>query len=339
MIKVYSNNTEQLPIEQLPLSLRIMLAKYLQYLQVKNFAQQTLKIRKAGIELFILWCSDRAINLVTQVTRDHLNRYQIWLYERTTKQGRALAPQTRSNRLTSLRMFFQWLTRSNHIEHNPASELELPKLPQNLPHPFTQKEVELILSKIDLSTPAGIRNRVMLELCYSTGIRRHELLSLKIEDFDLSRGMLRIEQAKGGRQRVIPFGQRAQAWIEKYLEEARPLLVQGYDDSTMFLSVYGAKLSGSCFDRIVTKAIRSVGIERGASHLFRHTCATLMLEGGADIRFIQQMLGHQSLKNTQVYTLVTDNKLKEVHSKTHPAANLPKLSNNSSSNSSKSKAD
>lgn len=320
-------NEENETYETNELSLQVMIGKYLQHLQIKNYSPETIKARGKNLKYLQVWCSDRRIEKVTEIRKEHLVSWQEWIYERVGFRGEPMMPQTRANVLTGVRMFFQFLARQNYIENNVASEIELPKLvPRFIPKVFKIEEVELMLSQIDISKECGLRDRAMLELCYSTGIRLKEILSLKVGDFDFHRGMLRIEKGKGGYQRVIPFGERAQAWIEKYLEESRPKLVIGEDTGEMFLSKNGTVISKTRFGEMIRECKQKIGIEiKGASHLFRHTMATLMLEAGADIRYIQQMLGHQSLKNTQVYTHVTDFKLKQVHSQTHPGAKLPKV--------------
>jgi integrase/recombinase XerD len=317
-------------------NLTTMIEKFLEYLGMKNYSAETVKSRKKQLRLLLEWCEERAIEEVRQISSEHISRYQVWLYERKGEKGSPLTAQSRSNILIGTRLFFQWLSKNKYIENNPAIDIELPKLlPRMLPNVFTEKEVEILLATIDITTEVGIRNRTMLELCYSTGIRRKEILGLKVEDIDLNKEMVKIEQAKGGHCRIIPFGERAKAWIEKYLEQARPKLLRGYDDRTMFLSAYGRGLSKTQFDEMIRERKIVAGIEkRGNSHLFRHTMATLMLEGGADIRYIQQMLGHKDLKNTQIYTQVTDFKLKQVHTLTHPGANLPTIKTNYSTDNS-----
>jgi integrase/recombinase XerD len=168
----------------------------------------------------------------------------------------------------------------------------------------------------------GVRDRAILETLYSTGIRRAELVALKVTDLDTERGTLRIEQGKGKKDRMVPIGDRAIAWIEKYLCEVRPELVAmaGVDDRTLFLTRNGESLTGSTVSRMVKGYVDVAQIGKsGGCHLFRHTCATLMLENGADIRYIQQLLGHKELSTTEIYTRVSIKALKAIHTATHPA--------------------
>ena len=164
----------------------------------------------------------------------------------------------------------------------------------------------------------------MLETLYSTGIRRAELLALQIFDLDTSRGTLLVRQGKGKKDRVVPIGERA-LWIDKYMNEARPSFVFAEDDCTLFLSVTGTPISALWMTAVVRQYADKSGLGKwGACHLFRHTMATLMLENGADIRFIQAMLGHAQLTTTELYTRVSIHKLKEIHSATHPSAKMQK---------------
>ena len=226
--------------------------------------------------------------------------------------------------LVAVRAFFKWLTRNNHILSNPASDIELPKLEKRLPrHILTVSEVEQVLNAVNIKTAVGIRDRAILETFYSTGMRRKELLSLKLFDMDTERGTVMIRQGKGSKDRMIPIGERALAWIQKYLDEVRPRYIVEPDRGVLFLTVEGDIFNCQRVSQIARKYIIAANIGKtGSCHLFRHTMATLMLEGGADIRFIQQMLGHAKLQTTEIYTQVSIRKLKQVHEATHPGANL-----------------
>lgn len=160
----------------------------------------------------------------------------------------------------------------------------------------------------------------MLELFYSTGLRRSELARLEIHDLNRERQTLQIRQGKGHKDRVVPVGNRVLAWLERYLDEVRPRLLLDVQQRALFLTSYGDPFNPDVLSRMVSKFIKKAEIERpGSCHLMRHTCATHMLEGGADIRFIQQLLGHEKLETTAIYTQVSIEQLKAVHGKTHPA--------------------
>jgi integrase/recombinase XerD len=216
------------------------------------------------------------------------------------------------------------ITRQNHILHNPASELELPRLPHRLPrHVLTAQEAEQVLQQPDIHDPIGLRDRAILEMLYSTGMRRMEVISLKLYDLDTERGTILIRQGKGKKDRFVPVGDRAVAWLEKYVREARGDLAGEPDTGTLFLSHTGEEINRDMLTMTVRAYVMKAKTGKsGACHLFRHTMATLMLEGGADVRFIQEMLGHARLDTTQIYTRVSIRMLKQIHAASHPAAML-----------------
>jgi integrase/recombinase XerD len=221
----------------------------------------------------------------------------------------------------AIRTWFKWLARQDLILTNPASDLELPRLEKRLPKSIlNEREAETILSVPDVHTELGLRDRAILETLYSTGIRRMELVNLKVQDIDCERGTLIVRQGKGKKDRMIPIGSRAVQWIEKYTSDVRPEFICGRDEGVLFLSRYGDAISTNNLTTLVRGYVEQSRIgKKGACHLFRHSMATLMLENGADIRFIQAMLGHVSLNTTEMYTQVSIKKLKEVHTLTHPA--------------------
>jgi integrase/recombinase XerD len=213
------------------------------------------------------------------------------------------------------------MARNHHILHNPASELELPRLGIRLPKAvLTASEAEQVMQQTRIHDPLGLRDRAILETLYSTGMRRLELVNLTLWDLDLERATVAIRQGKGKKDRIIPLGDRTALWVQKYLEESRPQLASEPYDKTVFLSNAGEPLSLDYLTEMVRGYVDAADVgKRGACHLFRHTMATLMLEGGADIRFIQAMLGHADLKTTQIYTHVAIRQLQEIHRATHPA--------------------
>lgn len=231
---------------------------------------------------------------------------------------------TQHDRITAVQSFFKYLARQNLILSNPASDLERPKVPQRLPrNVLSISEIERVLAQPDVAEPMGVRDRAILETFYSTGMRRKELSGLAVFDLDVERGTVLIREGKWRKDRMVPIGARALAWIEKYLHEVRPNFVVEPDPSNLFLGQFGERLAPGWLTSRVSQYIRKSGLSKqGGCHLFRHTMATLMLEGGADIRFIQEMLGHATLQATQIYTRVSIKKLKEIHTVTHPGARL-----------------
>jgi len=220
-----------------------------------------------------------------------------------------------------VRMFFKWLTKNNFILYNPASELELPRRVKRLPkHVLTEREAEEVLAQPDVRTSVGVRDRAILETFYSTGMRRGELSNLRIYDLDIERGTVMIREAKGKKDRIIPIGDRSIAWVEKYLNEVRSMLALDPDEGILFLSRTGEHIHPDHLTALTHRYVDAADIGKtGACHLFRHTMATVMLENGADVRFIQQMLGHAQMSTTEIYTHVSIRQLKQIHTATHPA--------------------
>ena len=260
----------------------------------------------------------------TEVTPPILARYQRHLYHRRRASGKRLSFLSQSTQLVCVRAYFKWLTRHNVLLYNPASELELPRGEQRLPKSvLTVAEAEAVLAQPNTDSRSGLRDRAMLETLYSTGVRRLELVGLGVYDLDVERGTLMVRQGKGKKDRMIPIGERATAWVEKYQTEARPGLVVAPDGGTLFLTAGGKPFHPDHLSQLVRHYVLAAEIgKQGSCHLFRHTMATLMLENGADIRFIQQMLGHAKLSTTQIYTQVSIRQLKEIHTATHPASTL-----------------
>lgn len=307
-----------------PQSFAALLGAYLDWLRVRNYSAATVRNREHYVGEFAKWCAERALTRPAEVTKPLLERYQRWLFQYRQKDGKPLAFPSQLQHLIPVRSFFKWLGRNNHILANPAADLELPRGEKRLPkHILTASEAERVLALPPLDDPLGLRDRAILEVFYSTGMRRMELVGLKLHDLDPERGTVMIRQGKGKKDRMIPMGERAFAWVARYVEEARPSLALTPDDGTVFLTNLGTPFEAGRLTQLVRDYVNAAETgKRGACHLFRHTCATLMHENGADIRFIQQQLGHAELSTTQIYTQVSIRMLKEVHTRTHPGATL-----------------
>ncbi len=297
------------------------LAQYQEWLKVNYFSSETALERGVRLKKLIAWCADRGITRPTEITKPILEKYQSSLFYHKKKNGQPLSLTTQRNFLTSMKGFFKWLALKNLLLYNPASEILLPRLAKRLPrHILSQKEAERVIALADVRTPLGIRDRALLEVLYSTGIRRMELIALKLYDVDPDRGTLMVREGKGRRQRTVPIGERALLWTQKYIQEVRPNLAPSPDEGYVFLTHHGHPFEAdSMTEHVRTYVERAEIPKHGAVHLFRHTMATLMLEGGADIRFIQAMLGHARLDTTQIYTQVSIKQLKQIHDATHPA--------------------
>lgn len=312
----------------------VLLVTWVEALKMRGYSEQYIDNCRGAVSFFIVFCQDRGVTKASGVTRPVIERFQRWLFylRREGKdgaEGEPLSLRTQQERLSAIKVFFKWLSRNGYILANPASEIELPRIPpRRPPEILTVEEVEKILSLPKLDEPLGVRDRAILETLYSTGIRRKELSRVAVADVDHKAGILRVRHGKGKKERIIPIGSRALAWIRRYLLDVRPQLAppQGQDDGTLFLSATGKPFWPDTLTQLARDYVRKAGIEKpGSCHLFRHTMATLMLENGADIRFIQEMLGHATLHATTIYTHVAIKKLKEIHTATHPGANLAKL--------------
>lgn len=298
-----------------------LVKRYVEYLEMQNYSYRTYEYRDWVLSNLIDWLEERGISRFNDVTKPILERYRRHLYHSRGRNGKPMSAHMQHARLVPIRRFFRWLNQQNYILYNPASELELPKKPKALPkHPLSAEEAEIVINTANIETPEGLRDRAILEIFYSTGIRRMEMINLSRHDINESVGTLAVRRGKGMKDRFVPIGDRALLWLNKYLEEVRPSFVLEPDPHNIFLESNGQLITADRLSRLVRKYVEDSGTHKqGACHLFRHTVATIMLENGADIRFIQQMLGHANLATTEIYTRVAIHKLKEVHNLTHPA--------------------
>jgi integrase/recombinase XerD len=309
--------------------------EYFEWMQVTGYSEQTVRTRRQSLRKFIGWCDERGLDDPRAITLPILERYQRHLFYYRKSDGAPLSLGMQSQYLTPLKTWFKWLTRARHILANPAGEIDIPHPPKRLPRAVPSvQEVESVLSQAEVDTPQGLRDRAMLEVLYATGLRRKELPAVALYDVDLRRGVMRVRQGKGGHERMVPLGERAAAWVDKYLAQARPQLASGASGlsvsmglspgedarQALFLTDYGEPMQPYYVADKVKRYLRLAGLEQpGSTHLLRHACATHMLDGGADIRFIQEMLGHANLQTTEIYTHVSIGKLIAVHAATHPS--------------------
>ena len=309
------------------------LRDYLESRLINNYSAETNRRHDSNVRKFIVWCDDRNVDDPRSITKPILERYKKHLYYSRKSNGDPLSFNGQATVLSSIKGFFKWLTQQNYLLYNPASELQLPKKPNQLPRNLLSlEETQDLLNSANVQTVEGIRDRAVMELLYSCGLRRQECANLALHDIDMKRQTLFVREGKGGKDRVLPIGDSATGWLIKYLDDARPELIIDVNEYSLFISDYGEAYQGAGIGRLVKRAMKKANIEKeGSAHLFRHAMATHMLENGADIRFIQAMLGHSDLKSTQVYTRVSIEKLREIHKATHPAKggiNTPLLTDN-----------
>jgi integrase/recombinase XerD len=305
-----------------PDSLRGTMVAHLEAMAALQLSAATLSNRAREMAVFASWCEERAVQRAAEVTRPLLERYQRHLFLYRKANGAPLSVARQLVVLASLRAYFRWLSRQGLLLANPAADLQMPKKPTRLPrYAMSVAEVEKVLAVPDTGTLLGLRDRALLEVLWATGIRRGELARLCLWDVQWERGALFIQEGKGKKDRVVPISHRALGWVRRYIDEVRPRYAMPSDGGRLFLSEEGAGLSPEHLTIHVSHLVRASGVEaKGSCHLFRHACATAMLEGGADVRFIQELLGHANTSTTQVYTRVSVARLKAVYEATHPGA-------------------
>jgi integrase/recombinase XerD len=301
---------------------------HLRWAEVSRLAPMSLTLRQRGLARFVAWAHERGLRDPKELTRQVLEAYQRHLYlARNQFNGQPLALRTQQQLIGALRGWCKWLTREGHIPANPAADLEMPRMPQSLPKTLLSVEqVRELMSQPDIEGLTGVRERAMLELLYGTGMRRSELMNLQIGDVDLRQATVFIRQGKGRKDRYVPMGQSAKHWVARYAAEVRPMLTNQVQDTqagwTLFLTDYGEPFEQNRLSGMVAGHLRRIGVEHGSCHALRHACATHMLEAGAELRYIQALLGHADISTTQIYTHVAIGKLMKVHAATHPGAQI-----------------
>jgi integrase/recombinase XerD len=303
----------------------LLVEHFAEQMRVQGFSPRTVGSYRSHLAFFLAWLDrETDVEEVTAITPEVLHGWQTWLYGFADEDGHGLAIATQAARLSVVRAFFRFLVKTDVLLYDPAAGLELPKRKGILPRSvLSRKEIERLLAAPDATTLLGLRDRAMLEVLYSTGIRNAELRALQLYDVDLDRGFVRVNEGKNAKDRVVPLGDAACRWVKEYLTEARPKLAAARRDAagepTLFLSKNGRPLVPLGVIYPIRKYARAAGIERTVTpHSLRHTFATHLLAGRADIRHIQAMLGHASVATTQIYTRVEVTDLKAVHRRCHP---------------------
>lgn len=291
------------------------LRDFIHYLSVeKGLASNTLESYNRDLRCFCEYLRQNGVQTLDGVTRNNIVGYLLSLQ----KSGKATA--TLSRNLASIRSFYNYLFQEKHVPDNPAAEMESPKLDKKLPRVLTTQEVDLLLEQPDQQQVTGIRDKAMLEVIYATGIRVSELMSLNTGDINLEAGFIRCT-GKGSKERIIPLGSVAVRHVDRYLSAARQKLVRHNGEVSLFVNQHGKRLTRQGFWKILKKYARQAGITKDITpHTMRHSFATHLLENGADLRSVQEMLGHADISTTQIYTQVTKRKLRDVYEKTHPRA-------------------
>lgn len=283
----------------------------------KNFSKHTAKAYCSDILSYLIWLEDTACEDVNfSKIREYIHFIQKFNYKKTTV----------ARKIASLRTFYKYLYRERKVDSNPAMNLNNPKRPKSLPKFLTPDEVENILNNTKIETPAGYRNRTILELLWATGMRISELSGLNFGDLNLENNEIRVF-GKGYKERIILVTDRAKNYLERYIETARPLIPKGFpvppqnEDSPVFINNTGYRLQTRTVRNVINEIVEKINLPKHVTpHVFRHSFATLLIENGADLRIVQELLGHASISNTQIYTHVSTQHLKEVYNEAHPRA-------------------
>ncbi|MGI5853680.1 MAG: site-specific tyrosine recombinase XerD [Bacillota bacterium] len=291
-----------------------LLQNFLAYLAVeKGLAENTVQSYGRDLKNFFTYLTAKKITL-DHVTQTTIISYLLHI------QGKGLATSTVSRNLASLKSFFHFLVRENVLTSDPTLNLESPKQQKKLPQILTTKEVSMLLSIPDLTTTAGLRDKAMLEMLYATGLRVSELTGLDCKDVDIEFGYVKC-LGKGSKERIVPLGSVAIRVLKDYLQRGRPELVSGAKCDAIFLNHHGQRLTRQGFWKIIKKYADSLGTDKTITpHTLRHSFATHLLENGADLRAVQEMLGHADISTTQIYTHLTRSRLRKVYDQTHPRA-------------------
>ena len=299
----------------------LLLQAHQQWLRVHNFAPATIHKRGVYVRAFALWSLQRDLSRPAMISKAMLESYQRWLYRYRKADGQPLAWSGQHLHLKELRAFFAWLVKMNHLAFSPAEGIDLPKQPKTLPKAIlSEDEVERVLAQPDTTTPLGLRDRAIFETLYSTGIRRRELCGLRLDDVQVERRCLFVNQGKGRKDRYVPIGMRALLWIARYVEGTRSGLLLDEKERTLFVTKAGEPLHPDTLTEYGRRYIQAAGINKpGSCHIYRHTMATLMHDAGADLTLIQVILGHEKTETTQIYARTSLKRLLDVHDQTHPA--------------------
>ena len=298
--------------------------EYLLWMRVHNYADTTISCRRRYLGYFSGFCQQHGIGTADGVSFELLQVYQRRLFEHRKRDGEPLTVATQAQRLVPVCHFFSWLRRTGQLATNPAGDLLMPRPDRRLPEAtLSTTEMTALLAQPDVSRPLGLRDRAILEVFYSSALRRQELIDLTVRDVDFERATVFVRRGKGSKDRYVPIAERALFWLRLYLDLARPRFSNEQTIEQLFLSSVGTPICADWLSRKIKRYLQDANIDKkGSCHLLRHTVATLLLEGGADIRYVAEMLGHTRLETTQRYTHVSINHLRTIHTTTHPAANL-----------------
>lgn len=295
--------------------MKSLVEEFIHYLAVeRGLADNTLDSYNRDLNQFLGFLEQEKIPDVQKATRNMVMSYLLFLQ----KRGRATA--TISRHLAALKSFYHFLLKEKYIQKDPTANLESPKLEKKLPKVLAVNEVEMLLNQPIGPDPATLRDKAMLELLYATGIRVSELIQLDINHINIDMGYIRCF-GKGSKERIVPVGSFARRCVDEYLQKGRTKIIKTKTEQALFVNQHGRRLTRQGFWKIIKKYARRAGISKVITpHTLRHSFATHLLENGADLRSVQEMLGHADITTTQIYTHLTKGRLREVYAKSHPRA-------------------
>ena len=294
-------------------------SQWLEALKLRHLSSSTIESYRRALLRYRIWLLNNYNGsydrIAPLVGRGKAHAFHKTLIERST------TPQAQATTIATLKRFTHWLSNEGKLRTDPLQSFEPPKISRHrLPRALSLTHIECLLNTPDTTDPIGVRNRAILEVFYSSGLRRKELRELRMRDVDFSQGQIRVVEGKGGRQRIVPIGNRALMWVGRYLRETRHLLADSSEpDDHLFVTGYGDAFSLGGLGHLVKRYLNAANIKvEGSCHLLRHSCATHLLDGGAGLRAIQKILGHSRLDTTAIYTHVSVKRLGEIHAQCHP---------------------
>lgn len=300
-----------------------LIPEYLKHVQARGFSPHTVLNAKGILKGLSVFLRQEGVTNLEQLTLEVLEEYQQEIAFSFTAKGRPLSVRSQAKRLCTVKAFTRFLKEHDYLIHDPGARLKLPKKVKSLPRSImSEPDVKKLIAAPDTHSNRGYRDSVILELLYDTGIRRAELSGVKLADLDLEGGFVLV-RGKGNKDRVVPVSTRVCGLLRNYILAVRPTFLKGDDGGWLIMNRWGDRMRGQGIWEVVRRSLTLSKLkERVTTHTLRHTCATHMLRNGAPVRHLQEMLGHESLETTQVYTHVTINDLKEVHAKYHPSERM-----------------
>jgi integrase/recombinase XerD len=286
---------------------------FLNYLSVeRGLSQNTIVSYREDLNVYIDFIKSRAIESLSKTKKNEITDFMF------QQKDRGLAANSIARRLAAIRMFYRFLVRERILKNDPTSLVDTPKLWKKIPDTLSVNEVEALLSQPNIRQTQGLRDKAILETLYATGMRVSEAVNLKQDNVNLEVGFLRCI-GKGNKERIIPLGKKAIASVQRFIEVSRPKLLKAKESEFLFLNRFGKKISRQSLWKIIKRYASQARIKKSIKpHILRHSFATHLLERGADLRSVQEMLGHSNISTTQIYTHINKERLKSIHRMYHP---------------------